>query len=92
MTLPSPYERVVVDSSVLLGANSPQIVAGAALGYDRAYWSSWIVSEYLRNRVEWIVTRSSWIQASKTEPKARRQSNRRQRVTRIGGGTADAAR
>lgn len=67
--MPSPYERVVVDSSVLLGANSPQVVAGAALGYYRAYWSPWIVSEYVRNRVEWAVTRSSWIQASKAEQK-----------------------
>jgi hypothetical protein len=65
--LRSPYERIVIDSSVLLGANSPQIVAGAALGYYRAYWSSWIVSEYVRNRIEWAVTRPSWIQASKSE-------------------------
>ncbi len=46
------FERVVVDSSVLLGPSSPEVVAGAALGYYRAYWSTWIVAEYVRNRVE----------------------------------------
>lgn len=29
-------ERIVLDSSVLLGARSPEIVAGAALGYYRS--------------------------------------------------------
>jgi hypothetical protein len=49
-----------VDSSVLLGASSPQIVAGAALGYYQACWSPWIIGEYVRNRIEWAVTRPGW--------------------------------
>ncbi len=63
--MPSPFERVVVDSGVLLGANSPEIIAGAALGYYRACWSPWIIGEYVRNRIEWAVRRSvpSWDQA-----------------------------
>lgn len=67
--MPSPYDRVAVDSSVLLGANSPRIIAGAALGYYRAYWSPWIVGEYVRNRIEWAVTRPGWDLASRAEQK-----------------------
>lgn len=51
-------ERVVLDSSVLLGSRSPEIVAGAALDYYRAFWSTWIVAEYVRNRVEWAAERA----------------------------------
>jgi hypothetical protein len=65
--LPSPYDRVVLDASVLLGANSPQIVAGATLGYYRAYWSPWIVGEYVRNRIEWAITRPGWDLAGKAQ-------------------------
>jgi hypothetical protein len=71
--LPSLYERIVVDSSVLIGPNSPQVVAGAALGYFRVYWSPWIVSEYVRNRIEWVVTRPHWDPAGKAERKEQLQ-------------------
>ena len=52
-----------MDSSVLLGANSPQVVAGAALGYYRAYWSPWIIGGHVRIRIEWAATRADWDRA-----------------------------
>jgi hypothetical protein len=73
--LPSPGERVVVDSSVLLGARSPEIVAGAALRYYRAYWSPWIVGEYVRIRIEWALMRSDRDALDKAE--------RRDQLTRV---------
>ena len=60
-------ERVVLDSSVLLGSKSPEIVAGAALGYYRAFWSTWIVAEYVRNRVEWTAERAVRAEADRGE-------------------------
>ena len=75
--MPSPYERVVIDSSVLIGAVSREIVAGAALGYCHAFWSPWIVGEYVRNRIEWVVVRPGWDQAGGAERKRRLEAVRR---------------
>ncbi len=74
--MPSPFDAVVIDSSVLLGANSPQVVAGAALGYYRAYWSSWIVAEYVRNRIEWTTRRATRDAVDKAETVRRLESTR----------------
>lgn len=69
-------ERVVLDSSVLLGANSPPIVAGAALGYYRAYWSPWIIAEFVRNRVEWTAERAARDGCSRAETVRRLEATR----------------
>ncbi len=61
------FQRVVLDSSVLLGRRSPEIVAGAALSYYRAFWSPWIVAEYVRNRVEWVTERAARGKADRAE-------------------------
>ncbi len=69
-------ERIVLDSSVLLGARSPEIVAGAALGYYRAFWSPWIVAEYVRIRVEWTAERSVRDKADRIETARRLEATR----------------
>jgi hypothetical protein len=69
-------ERVVLDSSALLGANSPSIVAGAALGYYRAFWSPWIIAEYVRNRVEWTAERAVRDGADRAETARRLEDTR----------------
>ncbi len=40
--------RVVIDTCVLVGASRKPVVAAAALGFYRGYWSSWIVAEFMR--------------------------------------------
>ena len=50
--------RVVLDSSVLLGASRRVLVAGAALRYYEVYWSSWLIGEFVRKRTEWIAGRA----------------------------------
>ncbi|MGI8550965.1 MAG: hypothetical protein ACR2PL_09295 [Dehalococcoidia bacterium] len=50
--------RVVFDSTALLGASRGIVVVGAALRYYRVYWSSWLISEFVRKRTEWIANRA----------------------------------
>lgn len=54
----SIFERVTLDSSVLLGDKSPQFIAAADLGFFSGYWSSWIAAEFARVRTEWIARRA----------------------------------
>jgi len=42
----------------LLGASRRLLVAGAALGYYDVYRSSWLISEFVRKRTEWIANRA----------------------------------
>ena len=35
-------------------------MAAAAFGYYTAYWSPWIVSEFVRKRTEWIADPDDW--------------------------------
>lgn len=51
--------RVVLDASVLLGGQRRYLVAGAELRYCAAFWSSWIVSEIVRKRTEWVAQRAA---------------------------------
>ncbi|MDO8669820.1 MAG: hypothetical protein Q7O66_00095 [Dehalococcoidia bacterium] len=53
----SIFERVTLDSSVLLGEKSARIIAAADLGFFKGYWSSWIAGEFARVRTEWIARR-----------------------------------
>ena len=53
-----PRLRVVLDSSVLLGAGRRVLVAGAALRYYEVCWSIWLVCEFVRKRTEWIAGRA----------------------------------
>ncbi|HZS00197.1 MAG TPA: hypothetical protein VFE37_15895 [Chloroflexota bacterium] len=58
MGQPAAIERVVLDTSALLGANRRYLVAAAGLRYYTAFWSSWIVAEFIRKRTEWIADRA----------------------------------
>jgi hypothetical protein len=51
--------RVALDSSVLLGRWRTHLVAGAHLRLFEGYWSSWIVSEVVRKRTEWVVRQAA---------------------------------
>lgn len=53
----SIFDRVTLDSSVLLGDKSALLIAAADLGYFKGYWSSWIAVEFARVRTEWILRR-----------------------------------
>jgi len=53
----SIFERVILDSSVLLGDKSARLIAAADLNFFRGYWSSWIAVEFARVRTEWIARR-----------------------------------
>ncbi len=53
----SIFERVTMDSSVLLGEKSARFIAAAALGFFKGYWSSWRAVEFARVRTEWIARR-----------------------------------
>lgn len=53
----STFERVVLDSSVLLGNKSARLIAAADLGFFKGYWSSWIAVEFARVRTEWVTRR-----------------------------------
>ena len=70
-------ERVVLDSSVLLGGYRLQLSAGAALGYYTVYWSSWIVAELVRNRTEWIAVRAVSDRCDLAELRRRFRESRR---------------
>lgn len=52
-------ERVVFDASVLLSNALPTVFASLELGFCQGYWSSWIVSEIVRKRTEWIAQRAA---------------------------------
>lgn len=54
----TPLERVCLDSSGLLGSQCPHLVAAATLRYYSAFWSPWIISEFVRLRTEWIANRA----------------------------------
>ncbi|MBI2865521.1 MAG: hypothetical protein HYX94_13305 [Chloroflexi bacterium] len=65
------FERVTLDSSVLLGVQNRQLLAAADLGYYRGYWSSWIAAEFARVRTEWIALRAARQLASRSEMEKR---------------------
>jgi len=52
-------DRVVHDTSALLGRHSSALIAGAALGYYSAFWSPWVISEFARVRTEWVAERAA---------------------------------
>jgi excisionase family DNA binding protein len=56
---PPALERVTLDTSALLGANRRYLIAATALRYYTAFWSSWIVGEFVRKRTEWIAERAA---------------------------------
>ena len=70
-------ERVVLDSSVLLGGYRLRLSAGAALGYYTVYWSTWIVAELVRNRTEWIALRAASDRCDLVELRRRFRESRR---------------
>ncbi len=78
----SLFERVTLDSSVLLGSREPELLAAADLGYYRGYWSSWIMAEFARVRAEWIIRRAARESLGRSEaeqhhhPERRRLPNR----------------
>jgi len=78
---PGALERVAFDSSVLLGPDRRQLVAAAAVGYCRGFWSTWIVSEVVRRRTEWISERAVREGAGRAELR-RRLRESRERVNR----------
>jgi hypothetical protein len=53
------FARVVLDTSVLLGARRKELIAAADLGYFRGFWSVWIATELARVRTEWIALRAA---------------------------------
>lgn len=65
------FDRVTLDSSVLLGPKEPEFLAAADLGYYHGYWSSWIVAEFARVRTEWIIRRTLKELASRAEAEQR---------------------
>ena len=67
---------MVLDSSVLLGANSRLVVGGAALGYYKAFWSSWIIAEYARVRTQWVIERAGHDLADRVEMSRRLAASR----------------
>ena len=79
MARPPAIERVALDSSVLLGAQSPRLIAAAALHYYTGFWSSWIVAEFVRKRTEWIAERASRNGCNRAETR-RRLRESRQRI------------
>lgn len=72
----SIFERVTLDSSVLLGPKEPEFLAGADLGYYSGYWSSWIVAEFARVRTEWITLRAVRELANRAEAERRLERSR----------------
>ncbi len=69
-------ERVVLDSSVLLGVARRELVAAAALRYYTAYWSPWLVAEFVRQRTEWIAERAAREGCSRAETRRRLRASR----------------
>lgn len=80
---PEP-ERAVHDSSVLLGANRTLLVAAVTLRYCTGYWSTWIVSEFVRRRTEWIAERAARDGCDRTETRRRLRESRQRVNTLIG--------
>jgi hypothetical protein len=74
---PASLERVVLDSSVLLGAYRGPLIAAAALGYYTGFWGSWIVAEFARKRTEWIAERASRDGCDRQETRRRLRESRR---------------
>ena len=83
-----PRLRVVLDSSVLLGASRRVLVAGAALPYYQVYWSSWLVGEFVRKRTEWIAGRA----VREGCPPAELRRRRRESRERVDAAIADMSR
>jgi hypothetical protein len=79
---PIPTDRVVFDTSALLGSYRGQLVAAAALRYCVGYWSSWIVAEFVRKRTEWIADRAAREGCNRVELR-RRLREGRTRVNRL---------
>jgi len=59
VTPPPALERVTLGASPLLGVWRRYLIAAAALGCCTAFWSTWIVSEFVRRRTEWIADRAA---------------------------------
>lgn len=70
------FERVTLDTDVLLGARNREFLAAADLGYYRGYWSVWIAAEFVRVRTEWIARRATRDLASVVDVKARLERSR----------------
>jgi len=66
-----PRERVVFDASVLLGDRRRRLFAAADLNYYTGYWSSWIISELVRKRTEWIAERAARDRCDRREMRRR---------------------
>jgi predicted nucleic acid-binding protein len=67
---------VVLDASVLLGPRRTFLVAGAYLHYYDAFWSSWIIGEFVRKRTEWIADRAVREGCDRAELRRRLQASR----------------
>lgn len=75
-------ERVAFDASALLGNYRAPLVASAALHFCAGYWSSWIVSEFVRKRTEWIAERAVREGCTRAETRRRLRASR-QRVNAL---------
>jgi hypothetical protein len=73
---------VALDSSALLGVQSRALVAAAARRYYTGFWSSWIVAELVRKRIEWIAERASRDGCDRAETRRRLQESR-QRINEL---------
>ena len=67
---------MVLDASVLLGPHRTFLVAGAFLHYYDAFWSPWIVGEFVRKRTEWIADRAVREGCDRAELRQRLQASR----------------
>ncbi len=79
---------MVLDASVLLGPHRTFLVAGAFLHYYDAFWSPWIVGEFVRKRTEWIADRAVREGCDRAELRQRLQASR----GRVNGVIAEMAR
>jgi len=70
------FDRVTLDTGVLLGARNREFLAAADLGYYRGHWSVWMAAEFARVRTEWIAMRASRELASRADVKARLERSR----------------
>lgn len=52
------------------------LVAGAALRYYDVYWSTWLISEFVRKRTEWIANRAVKEGCAITELRQRQRESR----------------
>lgn len=83
-----PRQRIVLDSSAILGAPRHILVAGAALRNYDVYWSSWLIAEFVRKRTEWIGQRA--VRDGCTVAELRRQQ--RESRERVDDAIADMSR